>query len=144
MQTKSTVNCLTGVGRGGRGPGCRRRLTADATMSRQPRAREVSDLQVIDATLKEPRDVRDEQERQMETQERLVDALERQTAVARELNTKVIELIGAHMESSRSQKIASVEASRKVNEVRSALSHFMNGTARTLRSLDSPREGGTP
>ena len=30
----------------------------------------------------------------------------------------------------------------KVNELKSALPHFMIATDRTLRSLDSPREGG--
>ena len=70
MQTKSKVNRS----------GSRRSRTwlppaPDATMSRQPRARETSDLLAIEATLKELRDVRDEEERQMETQKRLMDAL---------------------------------------------------------------------
>ena len=115
----------------------------DATMSRQPRARETSGLL---ATSRDVRDVQERQERLMERQERgqerLMEVTKRQTAVTRELNAKAIELIGAQREAHRLQMIASVEASRKVNELKSALSHFMNATDRTLRSLDSPREGG--
>ena len=115
----------------------------DATMSRQPRARETSGLL---ATSRDVRDVQERQERLMERQERgqerLMEVMKRQTAVTRELNAKAIELIGAQREAHRLQMIASVEASRKVNELKSALSHFMNATDRTLRSLDSPREGG--
>ena len=135
MQTKSMAN------RSGSRPWLP--PAPDATMSRQPRACETSGLL---ATSRDVRDVQERQERLMERQERgqerLMEVMKRQTAVTRELNAKAIERIGAQREAHRLQMIASVEASRKVNELKSALSHFMNATDRTLRSLDSPREGG--
>ena len=59
----------------------------DATISRQPRARKTSGLLAIKAIF---RDVRGEQERQVERQERLLEVIEWQTAVIRELNAKAI------------------------------------------------------